>query len=290
MHTTMLAWSFYLEPTSASSNRRVYLATVFFAFGAFFAWPFALLLSAPFVVEELFVGGKDIVPASEVGSWRVKRITRFAGAAALASLVAVRPRASPAFARRTAPRPDPPWSTTPRPRPQIPIIAVDSHAYGRLTFPALNIILYNLFSSAGPSLYGTEPTSYYFVNLALNFNVLLPLALLSLPALAITYKYDFRRIGSKQRLPVDGETSPYTLVALRLSGFYLWLGVLSAQAHKEERFMYPAYPLLALNAAVTLFLVRGWIERIYIKVTQSPYKVRRPPCTAASLVAARPPG
>jgi alpha-1,2-mannosyltransferase len=156
---------------------------------------------------------------------------------------------------------------------QVPIIAVDSFAYGRLTFPALNIVLYNLFSSAGPALYGTEPTSFYLVNLVLNYNLLLPLALLSLPALAITYKYDFKRLGSKQRLPVEGETSPYTLVALRLSGFYLWLGVLSAQAHKEERFMYPAYPLLAFNAAVTLFLVRGWVERAYIKATGSPYKV-----------------
>lgn len=40
--------------------------------------------------------------------------------------------------------------------------------------------------------------------------------------------------------------------------------------------MYPAYPLLALNACVTLFLFRGWIERLYIKATGSPYKVRRP--------------
>lgn len=34
--------------------------------------------------------------------------------------------------------------------------------------------------------------------------------------------------------------------------FYLWLAIFSAQLHKEERFMYPAYPFLCLNAAITL--------------------------------------
>lgn len=89
MHATMLAYSFYLEPTSAGSNRRVYLATFFFAAGALFAWPFALLLSVPFVLEELFVGGKDVVLPNEVVSWRTKRVTRLVGAALVAGLVAV---------------------------------------------------------------------------------------------------------------------------------------------------------------------------------------------------------
>jgi alpha-1,2-mannosyltransferase len=89
MHATMLAYSFYLEPTSAGSKRRVYLAAFFFAAGALFAWPFALLLSIPFVLEELFVGGKDVVLPKEVAPWRVKRVTRFVGAALVAGLVAV---------------------------------------------------------------------------------------------------------------------------------------------------------------------------------------------------------
>ena len=69
------------------------------------------------------------------------------------------------------------------------------------------------------------------------------------------------------------ESSPFTLVAVRLLPLYLWILVLSVQPHKEERFMYPAYPLIAFNAAITVFLVRGWAEAIYIKFT-SPYAVR----------------
>jgi hypothetical protein len=160
---------------------------------------------------------------------------------------------------------------------QIPIYLVDSHAYGRPTFPTLNILLYNLFNTSGgsPDLYGTEPWHFYLSNLFLNFNLFLPLALVSLPALALTYKFDYRRIGSAQRKPKEGETSPYTLLALRLSGLYLWLGVLSLQAHKEERFMWPAYPLVGLNACVALFLIRGWVENGYAKVTRSSYRVSR---------------
>lgn len=158
---------------------------------------------------------------------------------------------------------------------QIPVVIVDSYAYGRWTFPTWNIIRYNLFSSGGPDLYGTEPTYFYVLNLFLNFNILSLLALASLPALAITYVFDFRRLGASQRSPKAGESSPYTLVALRLSGFYLWFLVLSAQAHKEERFMFPAYPLLCMNAAVTVFLFRGWMERVYIKITASPYEAGR---------------
>lgn len=44
------------------------------------------------------------------------------------------------------------------------------------------------------------------------------------------------------------QTGLRTLVFL--SPFYMWLAIFSLQPHKEERFMYPAYPFLALNAAL----------------------------------------
>lgn len=47
------------------------------------------------------------------------------------------------------------------------------------------------------------------------------------------------------------------------------------QAHKEERFMWPAYPLVGLNACVSLFLIRGWVENGYAKVTRSSWRVSR---------------
>ena len=41
--------------------------------------------------------------------------------------------------------------------------------------------------------------------------------------------------------------------------FYLWLAIFSLQPHKEERFMYPAYPFLCLNAAVTAHIALFYI-------------------------------
>ena len=149
---------------------------------------------------------------------------------------------------------------------------VDSWAYGRLTFPTLNIIRYNLFSGNGPNLYGTSPPTFYFANLFLNFNYLLPFALISLPALGLTYVFDRRRLGKTQQAPKAGETSPYTLLILRLAPFYIWLAILTLQAHKEERFAYPLYPLLCFNAAVGVYLVKGWLENAYVKITNSPYQ------------------
>lgn len=153
------------------------------------------------------------------------------------------------------------------------MIGIDSWAYGRLTIVPWNIVKYNILggSERGPELYGTSPWHYYINNLLLNFNYLLLLALVSWPALAVTYVVDRKRLGFTT--PTNDQSSPFTLLALRLTPFYLWLAILTAQAHKEERFMFPAYPLLCFNAAVTLYLVRGWMEVAFIKVTKSPYQV-----------------
>jgi alpha-1,2-mannosyltransferase len=150
---------------------------------------------------------------------------------------------------------------------------VDTFFYSRSVFVAWNIIKYNVFPDAakGPGLYGTEPWYFYIFNLILNFNVVFPLALASLPALAITYRVDRNRLGFARG--TKEQTSPFTLLSLRLTPVYLWLSVMSAQAHKEERFMFPIYPLLCFNAAVTTYLIRGWVEVAFIKITKSPYQV-----------------
>lgn len=41
--------------------------------------------------------------------------------------------------------------------------------------------------------------------------------------------------------------------------FYMWLAIFSAQSHKEERFMYPAYPFLCLNAAIAMHIVLNYL-------------------------------
>lgn len=157
---------------------------------------------------------------------------------------------------------------------KVPVIGIDSLAYGKFTVVPWNIIRYNIFGGPerGPDLYGTSPWNFYLLNLVLNFNVLVPLSLLSLPALVVTYVIDRKRLGFFT--PSSEMSSPFTILAIRLSPLYLWVGILTSQAHKEERFMFPVYPLLCFNAAVTLYLMRGWQEVVFIKLTNSPYRVR----------------
>lgn len=245
MYTTMLASSYWFQPATSTPQGtiRTYRATFFYALGAIVGWPFSAALGIPFVFEQLFLGGGEIVPTELTHIWRSKRWdTMWKAVTMSASIV-------------------------------LPVYLIDSWVYGRLTFPTLNIITYNLFSGNGPELYGTSPPSFYLANLFLNFNFFVPLALLSLPALAVTYKYDFRRLGRTQMAPKEGETSPYVLLATRLAPFYVWFAILTAQAHKEERFFFPAYPLLCFNAAVTIYLIRGWMEKVYVHFTRSPYNV-----------------
>lgn len=99
----------------------------------------------------------------------------------------------------------------------------------------------------------------------------------TLPALNLNYPVDPAKIGLKKH--THQESSPFFLLAIRLAPFYLWLGVLSLQAHKEERFMFPIYPLLCFNAAVTLYLVRGWIGVVYTRFT-SQYQVSTLPISS----------
>ncbi|KAJ3750781.1 glycosyltransferase family 22 protein [Lentinula detonsa] len=244
MYTGTFAFAYFIAPSSSREPMRTLYATLLYATGAVVGWPFALALAIPFVIEELFVYSGDKVPAASHGTWMINRWKRIFGCGILAVLLF------------------------------IPVVGIDSLAYGNLAVVPFNIVKYNLLSSdRGPDLYGTSPWNFYLLNLLLNFNVILPFALLSLPALAITYMVDKNRLGQfKGSLE---ESSPFTVLALRLSPFYLWLGILTAQPHKEERFMYPAYTMLCFNAAVTLYLIRGWMETAFVSITKSPYRASR---------------
>jgi alpha-1,2-mannosyltransferase len=48
-------------------------------------------------------------------------------------------------------------------------------------------------------------------------------------------------------------------ISILITPFYLWLGIFTLQPHKEERFMYPAYPFLVLNAAIALHFILTWV-------------------------------
>ncbi|XP_051903118.1 alpha-1,2-mannosyltransferase ALG9 isoform X1 [Hippocampus zosterae] len=123
-----------------------------------------------------------------------------------------------------------------------PLVAVDSFFYGKLVVAPLNILLYNVFTSHGPDLYGTEPWHFYFMNGILNFNVVFVLALFSLPLTGLMetllHKFNVQNLGR-----------PYCLT---LAPMYLWMLVFFTRPHKEERFLFPIYPLICLSGAVAL--------------------------------------
>ncbi|KLO13752.1 asparagine-linked glycosylation 9 protein isoform a [Schizopora paradoxa] len=274
MFTTTLAFSFSLRPPSASDWRRTLSATLLFATGAIVGWPFSLALALPFVLEELLMAGLDKVDAQERTAWFIARFLRLVTAGLCAALIL------------------------------IPVVGIDSLAYGRLVIAPWQIISYNIFGGAqrGPELYGTEPPTFYFHNLLLNFNIVTPFALLSLPALFVTYFVDRKRLGGPlivaelgskdaedERKPVPKrnlfQSSSFVMLGMRLAPFYLWFVILTMQPHKEERFMFPAYPLIAFNGAVTLYLIRGWLETGYIKFTKSPYRASKTSLFSTSTLA-----
>jgi alpha-1,2-mannosyltransferase len=242
MYATMMAFSYAIAPSNINNSNRTLLATVFFAAGGIVGWPFALALAVPFVFEELFILSGDRIAPEVQGQWRLKRWRRLITAGVTASLL------------------------------MVPVVCIDTLAYGRLVVVPWNIIRYNIFggSERGPELYGIEPPTFYIRNLVLNFNILVPFALISLPALVVTHTIDRRRLGFGKTGP--DQSSPLTVLGLRLAPFYVWLGILSSQAHKEERFMFPAYPLLCFNAAVAIYLIRGWMEVAFVGITKSPYR------------------
>lgn len=126
-------------------------------------------------------------------------------------------------------------------------MALDAFFYRKLVCVPLNIVLYNVFggSSKGPNIYGVEPWTFYIRNLALNFNSWFGLAIVALPLVLI--QHIFRGQSASKQTLLRG--------TIFVSPFYLWLAIFTLQPHKEERFMYPAYPALALNAATSLHIV-----------------------------------
>ncbi|RDA85907.1 hypothetical protein CP532_2718 [Ophiocordyceps camponoti-leonardi (nom. inval.)] len=124
--------------------------------------------------------------------------------------------------------------------------------YRKMTVVTWNIVKYNIFSSTGgPELYGTEPWHFYLKNLALNFNIWFALALLALPIFLLQKALSASGHGFQSGLRTVVFIAP----------FYMWLAIFTAQPHKEERFMYPLYPFLALNASISLHMLLSAMGR-----------------------------
>lgn len=113
-------------------------------------------------------------------------------------------------------------------------VLTDYLYYQRWTSSVLNLLVYNVVGGGESHLYGTEGPLYYLRNGFNNFNFCFVLALLFLTVLPFTRK-------------------KYTpdLVIL-IAPMYIWLAFMSLQPHKEERFLYPIYPLVCVAAAAVI--------------------------------------
>ncbi|SPN98420.1 related to mannosyltransferase [Cephalotrichum gorgonifer] len=227
MYTAMLGTTAFLSwHGRVKTSRGIY----WFAAGAIFGWPFSAALCAPFVAEEL------LLSFYRSGGEIYEMFIRFArGAVGALFMIAGD-------------------------------VAVNAFFYKKVEFVAWNIVKYNIFSkSGGPELYGTEPVTFYFRNLLLNFNIWFVLAISVFP---LALLHDLFR------------STPGRFVSLRTAAitlpFYLWFGIFTAQPHKEERFMYPAYPFLALNAAISAHILLAAIGTSNPKslISKIPGKIR----------------
>ncbi|TKR89554.1 hypothetical protein L596_013637 [Steinernema carpocapsae] len=125
------------------------------------------------------------------------------------------------------------------------LAAVDTYYYGKLVITPLNIVTYNVFSSHGPDLYGVEPWSYYAKNLFLNWNFQLLTAAFAVPLSYVVY----RRLYENRPENYWRRYMPLLFIAGSVA---LWLVIFFLQPHKEERFLFPIYPLIALLSAIGL--------------------------------------
>ncbi|XP_073441240.1 alpha-1,2-mannosyltransferase ALG9 isoform X2 [Dendrobates tinctorius] len=191
MYTTMIAMTgWYMEKVS--------VAVLGVAAGAFWGWPFSVVLGVPIAFDFLFLKHK----------WK-----SFINWCLVAIILLL-----------------------------VPLVAIDSYYYGKLVIAPLNIVLYNVFTPHGPDLYGTEPWPFYFINGFLNFNVVFIMALLALP---LTWLMEHLL----QKINIQNLGRPYWLT---LAPMYIWILIFFTRPHKEERFLFPIYPLICLCGAVAL--------------------------------------
>lgn len=137
-------------------------------------------------------------------------------------------------------------------------LAIDSVSYRSWQLGTLNIVLYNVFGGEGqgPEIFGTEDATYYLHNLLLNFNVAYVLSVLSFATPVLFYLLP----ASSTSLRVH----PARL-ALTTSPLLLWSAIFYVQPHKEERFFYVVYQLIALSAAISVEWIAAVVAAIGLK-------------------------
>ncbi|KAL5731184.1 dextrin dextranase [Ranunculus cassubicifolius] len=113
-------------------------------------------------------------------------------------------------------------------------VLTDHYYYQKWTSSVLNLLVYNVVGGGESHLYGTEGPLYYLRNGFNNFNVSFVLAFLFVGTLLVARK----------------KYTPDLLIIV--SPIYIWTIFMSLQPHKEERFLYPIYPLICVSAAAVI--------------------------------------
>jgi alpha-1,2-mannosyltransferase len=124
-----------------------------------------------------------------------------------------------------------------------PIVLIDSYFYSKFVFVPLNIVTYNVFGGEGegPDIFGVEPFSYYLMNLALNFNVVAIIGYVGMIINVVLYN------------------KPLKIFVVTGGPMIIWTLVFFTQPHKEERFLYPIYPLITMNASLVVVKTFSYI-------------------------------
>ncbi|KAJ3681870.1 hypothetical protein LUZ60_014443 [Juncus effusus] len=112
-------------------------------------------------------------------------------------------------------------------------LLADFQTYGKPTFSIFNLLKYNV-TGGSSTLYGTEGLFFYLRNGFNNFNFAFILALVFVGIIKFSRK----------------KYAPDLLIVV--SPVYIWLAFMSLQAHKEERFLYPIYPLICVAATAVI--------------------------------------
>ncbi|KAD0572593.1 hypothetical protein E3N88_44040 [Mikania micrantha] len=136
-------------------------------------------------------------------------------------------------------------------------VFVDYHYYGKWTSSVMNLLMYNVVGGGESHLYGIEGPLYYLKNGFNNFNFALVLALLFVATLSVTKK----------------KYAPDLLVVV--SPVYIWLIFMSLQPHKEERFLYPIYPLICVAAASVIESIPDFFYDRYSTEQSLLYKIAK---------------
>jgi alpha-1,2-mannosyltransferase len=139
---------------------------------------------------------------------------------------------------------------------QCVVTLVDHNFYNTVIFPSWNILRYNVMQG-DDELYGVEPFSYYVKNLLLNFNVVAVMAFIAIPLLLL-------------ELALHQTHQKVTFEKLyALSPMVIWLLLVGSRPHKEERFLFPIFPFLALASSFALELIASGVSLIASPYSES---------------------